>query len=205
MKTKQWHERKSRDIYRKKATAKGFVARSAFKIVEIEKKYNFIKKSKSIIELGASPGGWTQVILDIKKNHNFKFVCIDINDLKISLDKNHIFINKDFNNSSEIIKIIDNYFNDKFDLILSDMSPNTTGHNKTDHLKIIQLADQVLEFSKKYINQNGTLILKIFQGSNEKDFVSKLKTKFKIVKYFKPISSRQTSSEIYLICSNNLN
>ena len=79
------------------------------------------------------------------------------------------------------------------------MSPNTTGHFNTDHLQIIQIAEEVLQFSLNHINKNGNLIIKIFQGSNEKNLVSQLKKKFELVKYFKPKSSRKNSAEIYLI------
>ena len=90
----------------------------------------------------------------------------------------------------------------KFDIILSDISPNTIGHSNTDHLKIIQIAEEILQFSLSNINKNGNLIIKIFQGSQEKNLVSQLKKNFKSVNYFKPQSSRKTSSEIYLISLN---
>ena len=199
MKTKEWHNRKSKDVYIKKASKLGFVSRSAFKLIEMEKKYKFIKLSKSILELGSSPGGWTQVISNIKSNQNYILLCIDKNDLKIPTNKNVFFIKKKFSHCLDIINEIKKVHKDKFDLILSDMSPNTTGHSNTDHLQIIQIAEEVLQFSLNHINKNGNLIIKIFQGSNEKNLVSQLKKKFELVKYFKPESSRKNSAEIYLI------
>ena len=200
MKTKKWHNQKSKDIYIKKASKFGFVSRSAFKIIEIEKKFNIIKKSNSIIEFGASPGGWTQVILELKKNHDFNLICVDKKNLKISLDKKYLFIKEDFYEYKKINIKINNFFEKKFNLILSDMSPNTMGHNNTDHLKIIQLAEDVFNFSKNFLEKKGNLVLKIFQGSNQEYLVSKIKKNFKLIKYFKPDSSRKNSPEIYLIC-----
>ena len=202
MKTKEWHIRKSKDVYIKKASKMGFVSRSAFKLIEIEKKYKFIKSSKYILELGSSPGGWTQVISKIKSNQNYILLYIDKNDLEIVKTKNVFFLKKKFSFSIDMINEIKKIHKDKFDLILSDMSPNTTGHSNTDHLQIIQIAEEVLQFSLNHINKNGNLIIKIFQGFYEKSLVKQLKEKFKSVKYFKPISSRKNSSEIYLISQN---
>ena len=202
MKTKEWHIRKSKDVYIKKASKMGFVSRSAFKLIEIEKKYKLIKSSKYILELGSSPGGWTQVISKIKSNQNYILLCIDKNDLEIATTKNVFFIKKEFSFSIDMINEIKKIHKDKFDLILSDMSPNTTGHSNTDHLQIIQIAEEVLQFSLNHINKNGNLIIKIFQGFYDKNLVKQLKEKFKSVKYFKPISSRKNSSEIYLISQN---
>ena len=88
MKTKEWYNRKSKDVYIKKASKLGFVSRSAFKLIEIEKKYKLIKLSKYILELGSSPGGWTQVISNAKTNQDYSLICIDKNDLEISTNKN---------------------------------------------------------------------------------------------------------------------
>jgi len=200
MKTKEWYKRKSRDIYVKKANELGYVSRSAFKIIEIEKKFKLIKKSNSIIELGSAPGGWTQVILDIKKNNKIIFICIDKNPLEIFFDKKIHFIQEDFHNLENIKTKIKNFYTKKFELILSDMAPNTTGHSNTDHLKIVEIINRIIEFNKIFLNFNGNLILKIFKGSNEKNLISNLQKQFKSIKYFKPDSSRKNSSEIYLVC-----
>jgi len=202
MKTKEWYIRKSKDVYIKKASKLGLVSRSAFKLNEIEKKYKLLRFSNSILELGASPGGWTQVILKIKSNQDFTLICIDKDDLQISKNKNIFFIKKEFSNNETIVNEINKFYKKKFDIILSDISPNTTGHSNTDHLKIIKIAEEILQFSLSNINKNGNLIIKIFQGSQEKNLVSQLKKNFKSVNYFKPQSSRKTSSEIYLISLN---
>jgi len=157
-----------------------------------------IERSNHILELGSSPGGWSQVISKNKNIDNFKLVCVDLLDNNIKLNDNIFFIKGNFKDEF-VRKKIKNFHNAKFDLILSDMSPNTIGHQETDHLKIIQLADDILDFSLDYLKLNSNLVIKIFQGSNEKDFIDKLNKKFEIVRYFKPKSSRKESSEIYLI------
>ena len=134
MKTKEWHNRKSKDVYIKKASKLGFVSRSAFKLIEIEKKYKLIKLSKYILELGSSPGGWTQVISNAKTNQDYSLICIDKNDLEISTNKNIFFIKAKFSNNVDTINKIKKLYKKKFDLILSDMSPNTTGHS-TKYIK----------------------------------------------------------------------
>ena len=199
MKTREWTYRQSRDIFVKGALKEGYVSRSAFKLIEIEKKYNIINNSHFIIELGSSPGGWTQVINQIKKNKNYKLICIDKINMKIKENNNNFFIKSDFINNN-IVSNIQKIHNKKFNLILSDMSPNTIGHKHTDHLKIINIAQEVLKFSKSNLSNNGSMIIKIFHGSDEKLFVKELKKNFLIVDFFKPNASRKESSEIYIVC-----
>ena len=196
MKTKEWINRQSRDLYVKKAQKNGFVSRSAYKLIEIEKKFKVIKSSNVILELGSSPGGWTQVILNSKNYDNYKLICIDKIDPKISLKNNIIFIKEDFNKKIGIIDKIKKIYKYRFDLILSDMAPNSTGHNKTDHLKIMQMADDIVEFISEFLNNDGKLVIKILQGSGEKDLIFRLKKIFNSVNYFKPKSSRNKSPEL---------
>ena len=119
MKTREWTYRQSRDIFVKGALKEGYVSRSAFKLIEIEKKYNIINNSHFIIELGSSPGGWTQVINQIKKNKNYKLICIDKIDMKIKENNNNFFIKSDFINNN-IVSNIQKIHNKKFNLILSE-------------------------------------------------------------------------------------
>ncbi len=199
MRKNDWYKRQKKDLFKQNALKEGFVSRSAYKLIEIEKKFKLIKRSNSILELGSSPGGWSQVIIKNKNIDNFKLVCVDLLENNIELNNNIFFIQGNFNDDL-VRKKIKNFHINKFNLILSDMSPNTIGHQKTDHLKIIQMADDILNFSLDYLKFNSNLVIKIFQGSNEKIFIDKLNMKFEQVKYFKPKSSRKESSEIYLIC-----
>ena len=190
MKSKNWIYRQKNDQFVRKAKQLGYVNRAAFKLEEIEKKYKIIENSKDVLELGSSPGGWTQIILNY--NPNIKITCFDILEMKVN---NHNitfykqdFLNYDFNN-----------FNQKFDLVLSDVAPNTTGHQSTDHLKISQLIYDILEKLKITLKYDGSFIFKIWKGREEKEIVKRLKIDFNKVEYFKPKSSRQESSEIFII------
>ena len=190
MKSKNWIYRQKNDQFVRKAKQLGYVNRAAFKLEEIENKYKIIENSKEVLEFGSSPGGWTQIVLNY--NPNIKITCFDILEMKVN---NHNitfykqdFLNYDFNN-----------FNQKFDLVLSDVAPNTTGHQSTDHLKISQLIYDIMEKLKIILKYDGSFIFKIWKGREEKEIVKRLKIDFNKVEYFKPKSSRQESSEIFII------
>tara|TARA_Y100001970_G_scaffold293665_1_gene442124 strand:- start:3955 stop:4542 length:588 start_codon:yes stop_codon:yes gene_type:complete len=193
MKTKQWLKRQKNDPFVIKAQKKGYLSRASFKLIEIENKYNLIKKSDRIIDLGSSPGSWSQVVVEY--NNNAKITAIDLLEMKFH-HKNIEFIKNDFT------KINFNSFKEKFDLILSDLAPNTTGHQSTDHLKISAYVLNVISIIDIIANQNSNFITKIWKGSEEKLILKELESKFKNVSYFKPNSSRKNSSEIYLIAQN---
>ena len=190
MKSKDWLNRNKRDFYVKKAKKQGYLSRAAYKLIEIENKFHIITNSNNILELGAAPGGWSQVALEI--NPKIEITAIDVLDLKI----NHPQINfykddfLDFDYSKK-----ENYY----DLILSDIAPNTTGHQSTDHLRIATMLFDIIELLDKVLNKNGSFITKIWKGSEEKEVINKLKKKFKFVSYFKPDSSRKDSAEIFII------
>ena len=190
MKSKDWLNRNKRDFYVKKAKKQGYLSRAAYKLIEIENKFHFIANSKKILELGAAPGGWSQVALEI--NPKIEITAIDILDLKI----NHPQINfyKDDFLSFDYSKK-ENYY----DLILSDIAPNTTGHQSTDHLRIATMIFDIIELLEKVLVTDGSFITKIWKGSEEKEMINILKKKFKLVSYFKPDSSRKDSAEIFII------
>ncbi|MDC1060249.1 RlmE family RNA methyltransferase [Alphaproteobacteria bacterium] len=190
MKSKDWLNRNKRDFYVKKAKKQGYLSRAAYKLIEIENKFHFIANSKKILELGAAPGGWSQVALEI--NPKIEITAIDILDLKI----NHPQINfyKDDFLSFDYSKK-ENYY----DLILSDIAPNTTGHQSTDHLRMATMLFDIIELLEKVLVTDGSFITKIWKGSEEKEMINILKKKFKLVSYFKPDSSRKDSAEIFII------
>ena len=190
MKSKSWIYRQKNDQFVKKAKQMGYVNRAAFKLEEIEQKFRIIENSKEILELGSSPGGWTQVI--INSNNNVNITCFDLLDMKIK-NKNITFFKEDF------LKYDFNNLNKKYNLILSDIAPNTTGHQSTDHLKISQLVFEIIEKLVEILENKGSFIFKIWKGEEEKEIIKKLKLIFKKVDYFKPKSSRQESSEIFVI------
>ena len=193
MKSKNWINRQKNDQYVKKAKQLGYVNRAAFKLEEIENKFKLIKNSKEILELGSSPGGWTQVILDQKNDINV--TCFDLLDMKIN-NKRITFIKEDF------LKYNFRSLNKKFDLVISDVAPNTTGHKSTDHLRISQIIYEVINKLEIVLKNKGSLIFKIWKGEEEREIIKRLTFLFKIVDYFKPKSSRKESSEIFVIAKD---
>lgn len=190
MKSKNWVNRQKNDQFVKKAKQLGYINRAAFKLEEIEQKYKIIENSKEILELGSSPGGWTQVILNYNSKTNI--TCFDLLDMKMN-NQRIAFYREDF------LKYNFTNLKNKFDLVLSDVAPNTTGHQSTDHLRISQLIYEVIDRLEIILKKQGSFIFKIWKGEEEKEIIKMLKKIFDKVEYFKPKSSRQESSEIFII------
>ena len=193
MKSKDWLNRKKRDFYVKKAKKQGYLSRAAYKLIEINNKFKIIEHSNKLLEFGAAPGGWSQVALDI--NPKINITAIDLLDLKIN-HPNIKFFKEDYLKFDYSEK--ENYY----DLILSDIAPNTTGHQSTDHLRITNMLFDIIELLNKILINEGTFVAKIWKGSEEKDLVNKIKKKFELVSYFKPDSSRKDSAEIFIVARN---
>ena len=196
MKSKQWLNRQKKDPFVIKAKQEGFLSRAAFKLIEIEEKFKLINNSKNIFEFGSSPGGWSQVI--IKFNSKAIITAIDLIEMKfnhsnIKFYKNN-FLNIDFK-----------AYNKKYDLILSDISPNTTGHKSTDHLRICSYIFDIIDILDLIANRNSSFVTKIWKGKEEDLIIKKLKNKYNQVSYFKPKSSRKDSSEIFIVAQNFIN
>ena len=193
MKSKDWLNRHKNDFYVKKARKQGYLSRAAYKLIEIDKKFEILKKSKNLLEFGASPGGWSQVALEI--NPKIQITAIDLLELKI----NHpqiIFYKEDF------LQFNFNKIEKKFDLILSDIAPNTTGHKSTDHLRLSSMLFDMIGVLDQVMIQGGSFVTKIWKGSEETEIINTLKKKFDKVSYFKPESSRKDSVEIFIISKN---
>ena len=190
MKSKDWLQRQKRDFYVKKAKKSGYFSRAAYKLLEIDAKFNLISSSKNILELGCSPGGWTQVVFE--KNEKAKMYAFDLLDIRFN-HPNLTFIKEDFINFKY------SKLPYKFDLILSDIAPNTTGHQSTDHLRIFSIIEDIIFILDEISLPSSTLVLKIWKGSEEMKIIRLLKKKYKSVSYFKPDSSRSESSEIFIV------
>ncbi len=197
----KWLNRQLNDPYVVLSKAEGYRSRAAYKLLEINKKYNLIKSNSSIIDLGAAPGGWSQVAANITKNTG-KIIAIDLLDMPEIKDV--VFFKGDFcepENQDKIIFLL----NGKADLVMSDMAPNTTGHKATDHLRIMDLCERVFYFAKFALKTGGSIIIKIFQGGAEAHVLSEIKKSFISVKHYKPEASRKDSSEIYLVATGYKN
>ena len=184
------------DHFFKKAKSAGYRSRSAFKLIELNKKFKFLKNGLNILDVGSFPGGWCQVI---KQEIKFgKIMGIDKKEIqKISGIK---FLTGDFlNNKSKLL--ITGYFKANIDVILSDMAPNTTGNKSLDCIRTNQLCLDILEFSKEKLNKKGVVISKLFMGEDFEEIKLKSKKYFKKINFFKPNSSRDESRETYIHCS----
>ena len=196
--SKNWISRQFSDPYIKLAKQKGYRSRSAFKLIEINEKFKFLKNNLNILDLGCAPGGWSQVCA--KLNKNGKNLSIDILDMdKIN---NIFFYKKDFNDS-DVFEFINNFFDhNKVDIVLSDIAVNTTGNKDLDAIKTNSIAMEVVNLSKLILKPKSTLLVKIFSGKDEDILIKKAKDSFKNIERIKPDSSRKQSREMYLLCKD---
>tara|TARA_B100000959_G_C14681527_1_gene500817 strand:+ start:33 stop:644 length:612 start_codon:yes stop_codon:yes gene_type:complete len=195
--SKNWIRRQHRDIYVRSAIIRGYRSRSAFKLIEIDKKFKIFYNKKTFLDLGAFPGSWSQVASE--KIKNGKILSVDLKQMDPINNTNFILGNF---TETKIKKDISNYFENKIDIIVSDMAQNTTGNKNLDSLITGELCLDALNFAKDIINKNGFFVSKIFMGSNFKEIIDKARNIFKDVKIFKPKSSRKESKENYIICKN---
>jgi len=196
--SKSWITRQFNDPYTKLAKQKGYRSRSAFKLIEINKKFKFLKNNLNIVDLGSAPGGWSQVCSEINKNG--KNLSIDI----LDMDKidNIFFYKKDFN-EVDFLDFVNNFFDqNKVDIVLSDMAVNTTGNKDLDSIKTNSIALDVINLSKVILKPKSTLLVKIFSGKDEEILIKNAKDFFKSIERIKPDSSRKESREMYLLCRN---
>jgi 23S rRNA (uridine2552-2'-O)-methyltransferase len=183
-----WLNRNANDKYQIQAKELGYLSRAAFKLIEIDKKFKIIT-SGPVLDIGAAPGSWIQVLL---KKGITEITAIDLQDLKIPFQKNILFLQGDFLQMKHNIS-------KKFSLILSDMAPNSSGNQTIDHLRLINLLYAVLDFSINNLNYNGNLIVKVLQGAESQNLAMQFKRYFSKVVWFKPNASHSNSSEIYLL------
>ncbi len=194
--SKNWITRQFNDPYTKLAKQKGYRSRSAFKLIEINNKFKFLKNNLNILDLGSAPGGWSQVCADINKNG--KNLSIDI--LNMEIIDNIFFYKKDFNDSDFLDFINDFFKRNKVDIVLSDMAVNTTGNKDLDAIKTNAIALDVVNLSKLILKTKSALLVKIFSGKDENILIKNAKELFKKIERIKPDSSRKESREMYLLC-----
>ena len=197
-----WVQRQNRDSFYKLSRKEGYRSRAAYKIIEINDRYKLISKGINVIDLGASPGGWSQVLSIKLATLRSKIFAID--EKNIEPIKNVKFFKKNIEEIDDSFLKLNSLNN--ISLILSDIAPNATGHKFTDQARAHRLCLKVLEFVKKTLSNKGNFVCKYLRGNEENEFISELKKYFLEVEIFKPKASRNISKEIYLICLsfNNL-
>ena len=195
-KSNTWKIKQHRDQFFKKSKTLGYRSRSAFKLIELNRKYRFIKKDTKLLDIGAYPGGWSQVSSKIITGG--KILSIDMK--KMEKLKNVSFLQCDFFEQNTKEKIL-NFFKAKLDVVLSDMAADTTGNKSLDSIRTNKLCAEVIEFSTNILRQNGVLVSKLFMGDDFIEVKELAKSKFKKVEFFKPEASRRESKETYIHCA----
>ncbi len=198
MSNRHWRKSQSEDFFIKDSKRKGYRSRSVYKLSEIDQKFNIFKNVKKVIDIGSCPGGWSEYA--IKKVRSGKLLAIDITEME-PID-GVSFIQGNIQDQILQEKLFEEIGNKKFDLIISDMSPNKTGNKVSDQYKFYNIADSILEFSQNGLMSKGMLVMKVFIGHGFEEFKSDLRENFETVIYFKPKSSRKESRETYVIAKN---
>ena len=194
--SKNWIIKQHRDQFYKKSKTLGYRSRSAFKLLELNEKFKFIRKNTNLLDIGSSPGSWSQVASSIIKEG--KIMAIDKEPMEKI--KNVIFFKNDFleeETKNEILKI----FQEKIDVIVSDMAADTTGNKNLDCIRTNSLCSEVINFSTKILKKKGILVSKLFMGEDFLEVKKMAKKIFKKVEFYKPESSRSESKETYIHCS----
>ena len=195
-KSNSWKIKQHRDPFFKKSKTLGYRSRASFKLIELNKKYNFIKKNTNLLDLGSSPGGWSQVASQIITTG--KILSVDIKEMKPI--KNVKFLKENIMENNTKMKIIE-YFKSNLDVVISDMAADTTGNKSLDSIRTNQLSAEIINLSKKILKPKGVFVSKLFMGEDFIEVKNLAKSTFKTVNFFKPESSRKESKETYLHCT----
>jgi 23S rRNA (uridine2552-2'-O)-methyltransferase len=195
--SQKWLERQLNDPYVARAKREGYRSRAAFKLLEIDEKFKILKPGQKIVDLGAAPGGWSQIAAKVVGPKG-RVVGIDL--LPIDPMAGVEFIQLDFLDESAPGKLIE-MLGGPADVVMSDMAANTTGHKKTDHLRIIGLAEAAIYFAREILAPGGAFVAKVFQGGTENQLLADLKRDFAVVRHVKPGASRADSAELYVLAT----
>ena len=194
----RWLQRQLNDPFVKEAKIKGFRSRSAFKLLEIDNKFNLLKKGYNVLDLGSAPGGWCQVAaqkVGVKSSENL-VVGLDLKQCEAIVGVK--FFEIDFLDEEQFLEF-ENSIDKKFNVILSDMAPNSTGHKKTDNLQIMALVEAATDFAMKHLKQDGSFVAKVLDAGAGPEIQRLVNKNFEKVINFKPKASRSDSSERYLV------
>ncbi len=194
----RWLQRQLNDPYVAEAKKQGLRSRAAFKIIQLDEELDLFHPGMRVVDLGAAPGGWTQVAVQKIKPEETGGRIVGIDYLEMEDMPGATFLQADFNDHDAPDKLKE-ALDGKADLVMSDMAAPTTGHKQTDHLKIMALVELAYHFAKEVLEQDGIFLAKVFQGGAENTLLADLKRDFKKVKHIKPNASRSDSSEIYVV------
>ena len=198
--SKLWLERQLNDPYVAKAKALGYRSRAAFKLLEIDDKYRLLKQGMTVVDLGAAPGGWSQIAAKRTGAVDGKGKVVAIDILEMGEIPGVTFAQLDFLNNDAPEKLIA-MMGGRADIVMSDMAANTTGHRKTDQLRIVGLVETAAHFACEVLNPGGAFLAKVFQSGADAELLAQLKRDFATIRHVKPSASRQDSSERYVLAT----
>ena len=193
--SQKWLSRQLNDPYVRAAREQGLRSRAAFKLMELDDRFHLIGRGVNVIDLGAAPGGWAQVAV---QRGAARVVGVDL--LPMDPVPGATILEGDFMDDAMPGRLRE-LMGGKAGLVLSDMAPNTTGHNATDHMRIMALADLALHFAVEMLEEGGGFVAKVFQGGSERAMLERMKRHFATVRHAKPPASRKESSELYVVAS----
>jgi 23S rRNA (uridine2552-2'-O)-methyltransferase len=196
--SRQWLERQLNDPYVKRAKSEGYRSRAAYKLAEIDDKAKFLKRGARVVDLGAAPGGWSQIAAERAGVGKGRVIAIDL--LEMPPLPGVEFLRLDFLDErapDELKARLDG----PADIVLCDMAANATGHRRTDHLKIVALVEAAAEFAREVLAPGGTFLAKVIQGGTEASLLASLKRDFADVKHIKPPASRSDSAELDVLAT----
>lgn len=198
--SQKWLERQLNDPYVARAKREGYRSRAAFKLLEIDDRYRLLKPGQRVVDLGAAPGGWSQIAASRVGSLDGKGRVVGIDLLPIEPMRGVEFIELDFLDGSAPKRLTD-LLGGPADVVMSDMAANTTGHKRTDHLRIVGLAEAAIQFAREVLAPGGAFLAKVFQGGTENQLLADLKRDFAVVRHVKPAASRADSSELYVLAT----
>ncbi|HEX2814378.1 MAG TPA: RlmE family RNA methyltransferase [Sphingopyxis sp.] len=190
----RWLQRQLNDPYVRRAQAEGYRSRAAFKLIELDEKFGLLRKARAVVDLGITPGGWSQVVR--KANPRARVAGIDL--LACEPIEGVAILEMDFMDDAAPDALIE-ALGSAPDLIISDMAANTVGHPQTDHLRTIGLAETAVDFAVQNLQPGGAFVAKVFAGGADRELLTVLKQNFATVKHAKPPASRKGSPELYVI------
>lgn len=191
----RWLQRQLNDPYVQAAKARGFRSRAAFKLIELDDRFRLIRKGARVLDLGAAPGGWTQVAVE-RAGPSGTVVGVDL--LPAEPVAGATILQGDLADPA-VAEAAVAALGGRADLVLSDMAPNTVGHAATDHLRIMALAEVATEVALAVLAPGGAFVCKVFQGGSERELLAMLKRRFREVRHAKPAASRKESAETYVV------
>jgi 23S rRNA (uridine2552-2'-O)-methyltransferase len=198
--SQKWLERQLNDPYVARAKRDGYRSRAAYKLLEIDEKYHLLKPGQRVVDLGAAPGGWSQIAAAKVGSTQGRGRVVGIDLLPIDPLPGVEFIQLDFLDEDAPRTLMD-LLGGPADIVMSDMAANTTGHKKTDHLRIVGLAEAAIVFAREVLTPGGAFVAKVFQGGTENQLLADLKRDFSVVRHVKPGASRADSSELYVLAT----